>query len=203
MILAYITQAAIAFNVLLAVIFVPADILIGIVLFLIALIIYLFSWKTKIIFPWFVYFLVSLAVLIHTSGYIQGRYLAYVNWDMLAHTVSGTIVALIGFLVIIFWDRIKQYNLDAAFIGIFIIFFGCVFEYFWEIFEFFMDMFFGGSAAGLMQPSNADTMTDMIMVLIASLIVGIGCYIYLKRYGKVKIFNDMVKDSHYAKQFNV
>jgi hypothetical protein len=203
MILAYITQAAIAFNVLLAVIFVPADILIGIVLFLIALVIYLFSWKTKIVFPWFVYFLVSLAVLIHTSGYIQGRYLTYINWDMLAHTVSGTIVALIGFLVILFWDRIKNYNLDAAFVGIFIVFFGCVFEYFWEIWEFMVDSLFGGSAAGLMQPNNADTMTDMIFVLIASLIVGIGCYFYLKRYGKVTIFNNMVKDSHYAKQFNL
>jgi len=203
MILAYIIQAAIAFNVLLAVLYVPEDILIGIVLFLIALAIYLFSWKTKIVFPWFVYFLTSLAVLIHTSGYIQGRYLTYVNWDVLAHTVSGTIVALIGFLVILFWDRMKNYNLDAAFVGIFIVFFGCVFEYFWEIWEFMVDTFLGGSAAGLMQANNADTMTDMIFVLIASLIVGIGCYFYLKRYGKVTIFNDMVKDSHYAKQFNV
>lgn len=108
--------------------FKPEDVLIGIILFLIALIIYLFSWKTKIIFPWFVYFLVSLAVLIHTSGYIQGRYLTFVNWDMLAHFVSGTIVALIGILVILFWDRIKKFDLDAGFIGVFIIFFGCVFE---------------------------------------------------------------------------
>ena len=90
MYLAYIVQALIAFNVLLAVLFKPQDVLIGVILFLIALVIYLFSWKTKIIFPWFVYFLVSLAVLIHTSGYIQGRYLTFVNWDMLAHTVSGT-----------------------------------------------------------------------------------------------------------------
>ncbi len=203
MYLAYITQAAIAFNVLLAVLYVPEDIVIGTVLFLIALAIYIFSWKTKIVFPWFVYWLTSLAVLIHTSGYIQGRYLTYVNWDMLAHTVSGTIVALIGFLVILFWDRIKNYNLDASFIGIFIVFFGCAFEYFWEIWEFFIDTFFGGSAAGLMQPNNADTMTDMIFVLIASLIVGIGCYYYVKRYGKEKIFRQMVKDSVYAKKFNV
>ena len=203
MYLAYFVQAAIAFNVLLAVLFKPEDVLIGLVLFLIALIIYVFSWKTKIMFPWFVYFLVSLAVLIHTSGYIQGRYLTYINWDMLAHFVSGTIVALIGFLVILFWDRIKNYNLDAAFIGIFIVFFGCVFEYLWEIWEFGIDTFFGGSAAGLMQANNADTMTDMIFVLISSLVVGIICYYYLKHYGKVTIFNNMVKDSPYAKKFNL
>lgn len=197
MYLAYITQAAIAFNVILAMLFKPEDVLIGLVLFLIGLAIYVFSWKTKIIFPWFVYFLTSLAILIHTSGYIQGRYLTYVNWDMLAHFVSGTIVALIGFLVILFWDKIKNYNLDATFIGIFIVFFGCVFEYFWEIWEFCVDTFFGGSAAGLMQANNTDTMTDMIFVLISSLIVATGCYYYLKRYGKKDIFHNMVKDSPY------
>jgi hypothetical protein len=200
MYLAYITQAAIAFNVILAVLYKPEDVAIGIVLFLIGLAIYLFSWKTKIVFPWFVYFLTSLAILIHTSGYIQGRYLTFVNWDMLAHTVSGTIVALIGFLVILFMDRMRQYNLDPAFMGIFIIFFGCVFEYFWEIWEFFVDTVFGGSAAGLMQANNADTMTDMIFVLIASLIVGIGCYYYLKHYGKKEIYHNMVKDSPYIKE---
>ena len=201
MYLAYFLEAAIIFNVLLAAVFKPEDLLIGLILFLISIIIYIFSWKTKIIFPWFVYALVSLAVLIHTSGYIQGRYLAFVNWDVLAHTVSGTIVALIGFLVILFWDKIKNYNLDAAFVGIFIVFFGCVFEYFWEIWEFGIDTFIGGSAAGLMQADNADTMTDMIFVLISSLIVGIGVYIYLKRYGKENIFQDMVKDSTFLKRF--
>jgi len=200
MYLAYLTQAAIAFNVLLAVLFKPEDVVIGIILFLIALLIYLFSWKTKIIFPWFVYFLVSLAVLIHTSGYIQGRYLSFVNWDVLAHTVSGTIVALIGFLIILFIDHRRKYNLDPPFIGVFIVFFGCVFEYLWEIWEFAMDTFLGGSAAGLMQADNADTMSDMIFVLIASLIVGVSCYYYLKAYGKEKIFHNMVKDSPYFKE---
>ena len=203
MYLAYLLQAAIAFNVLIAAIFKPQDVLIALVLFLIALLIYLFSWKTKIIFPWFVYALVSLAVLIHTSGYVQGRYLAFVNWDILAHTVSGTIVALLGFLAILFWDNMKKYNLDPPFIGIFIIFFGCVFEYFWEIWEFCIDTFLGGSAAGLMQADNADTMSDMIFVAIASIIVALGCYYYLKHYGKQTIFSNMVKDSPYAKKFNL
>jgi hypothetical protein len=174
----------------------------AIVLFLMALVIYLVPWNTKIMFPWFVYFLISLAILIHTSGYIQGRYLAFVNWDALAHTVSGMIVALLGFLLILCWDKIKQFNLDTGFIGFFIIFFGGVFEYFWEIWEFFVDTFFGGSATGLMQANNADTMTDMIFVLISSLIVEIGVYIYLKCYGKQTIFGNMADESPYAKKIN-
>jgi preprotein translocase subunit SecG len=66
-----------------------------------------------------------------------------------------------------------------------------------------MDTFFGGSAAGLMQANNTDTMTDMIFVLISSLVVGIICYYYLKHYGKETIFHDMVKDSTFLKRFNV
>lgn len=203
MYLAYFTQVAIAFNVLFAVLYVPDDVLIGVVLFLMALFIYLFSWKTKIVFPWFVYFLVSFAILIHTSGYIQGRYLTYINWDDLAHLVSGMIVALLGFLIILFWDKIRNFNLDPGFMAVFTIFLGMVGEYVWEIFEFFMDTFFGGSLAGPMQANNTDTITDMIFVLISSIIVGILVYIYLKRYGKENIFRNMVKDSKYAKYFNL
>jgi hypothetical protein len=197
MYLAYVTQALVGFNVILAVFFKPSDVAVGTVLFLMGLAIYLFSWKTKITFPWFVYFLTSLALLIHTSGYIQERYIRFEYWDVLAHTVSGTIVALIGFLVILYLDNTREYDLDPLFVGIFIVLFGTFCEYLWEVWEFFMDTFFGGSLAGTMQANDADTMTDMIFVLISSLIVGVGCYYYLKRYGKEAIFHDMVKDSPY------
>ncbi len=199
MYLAYITQALVGFNVLLALVFKPSDAPIAIVLFLIGLAIYIFSWRTKIVFPWFVYFLTSLAILIHTSGYIQERYIRFVYWDVLAHTVSGTIVALIGFLLILFLDSIRKYRLDPPFIGLFIVLFGTFCEYLWEVWEFLVDTFFGGSLAGPMQGSNADTMTDMIFVLIAALLVGVGCYYYLKRYGKEAVVHAMVKESPYGK----
>ena len=197
MYLAYITQALVGFNVLLALLFKPSDFLIGLILFLMGMVIYVVAWKTKINFPWFVYFLISLALLIHTSGYIQGRYVTYEHWDMLAHTVSGTIVALLGFLFVLYLDTTRKYNLDAPFIAIFIVLFGMGMEFLWEVWEFFVDTFFGGSLAGPMQANNTDTMTDMIFVLVASLIVAVGCYYYLKRYGKEAIVHDMVKDSPY------
>ncbi len=59
-------------------------------------------------FPWFVYALVSLAVLIHISGYIQEACTCLRRWDVLAHTVLGNYCSLIGFLVILFWDKIKK-----------------------------------------------------------------------------------------------
>jgi hypothetical protein len=200
MYLAYLTQIFVGFNVLIAVLYQgPSAAITAGVLFLVGLVPYLFTWKTKIVFPWFVYFLISLALLVHVSGYVQERYITYPNWDVIAHTISGTIVAIIGFLVIIFADKIRKYNLDPPFIAASIIFFGMGFEYLWEIYEFFMDTFFGGSLAGLMQPSNADTMSDMIFVLLSSIIVAVICFSYLNHYGKENIVHDMVKDSLYFK----
>jgi hypothetical protein len=197
MYLAIITQALVGFNVLLAMLFKPEDFVIGSILFLMGMVIYAVAWKTKIEFPWFVYFLISLALLIHTSGYIQERYIKFEYWDVLAHTVSGTIVALLGFLLILYIDRTRKYNLDPFFVGFFIVLFGTVCEYLWEVWEFFVDTFFGGSLAGPMQGSNADTMTDMIFVLVASLIVAVPCYYYLKRNGKETVVNKMVQNSPY------
>jgi mannose/fructose/N-acetylgalactosamine-specific phosphotransferase system component IIC len=194
MYLAYFTLAALGFNALLAVYlgFGFGSALAGL---LIAVTPFLFTRYTKIKFPWFVYFLICLAVLIHISGYIQGRYLNIPNWDTLAHTVSGSIIALLGFILILFLDKIRKYNLDPQFIAGFTIMFGLTGEYLWEIYEFLVDTFLGGSLAGKMQADNTDTMVDMIFVLVPSIIVAVGCYYYLHKNGKEKIMHEMTKDS--------
>jgi hypothetical protein len=200
MYLAYITQFFLGLNVVYAAVTGAWDqVPTGLVLFLIALVPYVITWRMKITFPWFVYFLVSLALLIHTSGYIQARYITYPNWDILAHTISGSILSIVGFVAILFVDRMRKYNLDPLGMAFFIVGFGMVGEYLWEIFEFTIDQTIGGSLAGPMQANNFDTMTDMIFVLIASTIVALGSYYYLKRYGKEPIFHNMVKNSTYFK----
>ena len=108
MYLAYILQIALGLNVVYAAVTGAWDqVPTGLVLFLIASVPYIVTWKTRITFPWFVYFLVSLALLIHTSGYIQARYITFPNWDVLAHTVSGSILSLVGFVAILFIDRMS------------------------------------------------------------------------------------------------
>jgi hypothetical protein len=60
-----------------------------------------------------------------------------------------------------------------------------------------IDQTIGGSLAGPMQADNFDTMTDMIFVLVASVIVALGCWYYLNKVGKEKIVDEMVKDSDF------
>jgi len=196
MYLAYFVQALVGLNVLYAVaIGDPGGISVGIVMFVMGMIPYIITKYAKIKFPWFIYFLISLAILIHLSGYIQGRYYNIPNWDNLAHLVSGCIVSLLGFLAILFWDKIRNFHLDAMFIALFTVAFGMIMEYLWEIYEFTVDTFFGGSLAGPMQANNADTMTDMIYVLISGVIVGLLVYYYVKKTGKEKMMDEMINES--------
>ncbi len=196
MYLAYLVQILVGLNVFYAVTRGAWDeVPTGIFLFAVALVPYLITWKTRISFPWFVYFLISLAILIHLSGYVRGRYLAFAHWDTIAHIVSGSMVALIGFVAILFIDRMRGYKLDALAIGVFALFLGLVGEYVWEIFEFTIDQTIGGSLAGLMQADNYDTMTDMIFVLIPSAVIGLVSWYYVERNGKEKILDEMLKES--------
>jgi len=146
---------------------------------------YVVAQRMNIILPWFVYFLISLALWIHTAGYIQGYYiLLYPYYDKVAHLVSGTAVALLGFLGVIFLDKYWKMTLTTPFIIFFTIIFSVALGAFWEMYEFFMDMFFGGSLAGLMQNGLDDTMWDMIFVLGGSVIVAILGSFYLRDHGK-------------------
>jgi hypothetical protein len=193
---AYVVQAALGFNIIFALSMGDGIAVISAVAgFLIAMVPYAFTRVTRIKFPWFVYFLVSLALLIHISGYVQGRYLNIPNWDTLAHTVSGSILALLGFIGILFFDRIRKYNLDPEMIACTTLMVGLTGEYLWEIYEFLVDTFLGGSLAGKMQVDNTDTMMDMIFVFIPSVIVALAGYYYVRKYGKKAIVDEMLNDS--------
>jgi len=138
--------------------------------------------------PWFVFFLVALALWIHTAGYVQGYYTTYYPYyDKIAHIVSGTAVALLGFLGVIFVDKYLKMNLTPVFIVFFTIIFGVALGAFWEMYEFLVDFFFGGSLAGPMQNSLNDTMLDMMFVFAGSIIVAIMGIFWFKHHQKEEI----------------
>jgi len=152
---------------------------------------YVVSKRMNINLPWFVFFLIALALWIHTAGYIQGYYtLFYPYYDKVAHLVSGTTVALLGFLGVIFLDKYWKMTLTTPFIIGFTIIFSVALGAFWEMYEFFVDTVFGGSLAGPMQNGLNDTMWDMIFVLGGSIIVAILGNYYFKRHRKEEITGD-------------
>ena len=160
----------------------------AIMMFILTLVPYVVSKRMNINLPWFVFFLIALALWIHTAGYIQGYYtIFYPYYDKVAHLVSGTTVALLGFLGVIFLNKYWKMTLTTPFIIGFTIIFSVALGAFWEMYEFFIDSVFGGSLAGPMQNSLDDTMWDMIFVLGGSIIVAILGNLYLKHHRKEEI----------------
>lgn len=148
--------------------------------------------RMHIHFPWFVFFLIALALWFHTAGDIQGfSILFYPYYDKISHLVSGITVALLSFLGVIFLDRYWNMNLTAPFIVGFTIVFGVAFGSFWEMFEFLMDTLFAGSLGGMMQNGLNDTMLDMISVLAGSVIVAILGVFYFRHHRKEDVANSM------------
>jgi hypothetical protein len=160
----------------------------AIMMFILTLVPYIVSKRMNINLPWFVFFLIALALWIHTAGYIQGYYtIFYPYYDKVAHLVSGTTVALLGFLGVIFLNKYWKMTLTTPFIIGFTIIFSVALGAFWEIYEFFIDSVFGGSLAGPMQNGLNDTMWDMIFVLAGSIIVAILGSLYLRHHRKEEI----------------
>ncbi|WP_157200208.1 hypothetical protein [Methanogenium cariaci] len=117
MYLAYFFQTLIGLNCIYA--FVTGNLAGGffsaLIMFLATLVPFIIAHRMNIHFPWFVFFLIALALWFHTAGYIQGYYEMFYPpyYDKIAHLVSGTTVALLGFLGVIFLDRYWNMNLTA------------------------------------------------------------------------------------------
>ncbi|HIH04058.1 MAG TPA: DUF2238 domain-containing protein [Methanoregulaceae archaeon] len=151
--------------------------------------------RLDIRFPWFVYFLIALSLTIHISGYVQGWYVTmYPYYDKVAHLVSASSIALIGFLGVIFLDRYWRMNLTPLFIVFFTLTFGMALGGIWEIYEFAVDQIFGGSLAGPMQMGLADTMWDMIADLLGSAGVSLVGIVYFRSHHVEEIEDSM--DGH-------
>ncbi|MGB4235722.1 MAG: hypothetical protein WBJ52_06620 [Methanoregulaceae archaeon] len=184
--LAYFFQALIALNAVHAFLIGEYQAMFtAILMFVLTIVPYIVAKRINVEFPWFVFFLIALALWFHTAGYVQGYYERfYPYYDKIAHLVSGTAVALLGFLGVILLDKYLKMNLQPAFIIFFTIIFGVALGAFWEMYEFLIDFFFGGSLAGPMQNGLEDTMLDMMFVLGGSIIVAVMGIFWFRRNRK-------------------
>jgi hypothetical protein len=194
MYLAFLFQLLIALNMAYA--FATGDFNAGffaLLMFLFTLVPYWVAKKLDIEFPWFVYFLIALALWLNTAGFLQGYYVRYYPYyDKLGHFIAGISIALLAFLGVIFIDRYWRMKLREPFIIGFTIIFGLAMAAAWEIYEFFIDTVFGGSFAGKMQVSNTDTMLDMIFVLVGSIIVAVMAVLWFRHHDQ----GDIMKARH-------
>jgi uncharacterized membrane protein YjdF len=134
--------------------------------------------------PWGLTLLIVLSLYLHLAGEYFGWYMIFSPYyDKVAHLVSGSTVALLGFTVVLLMDRYTEMNFSRPMIVFMIIMITMAFGAFWEIIEFLVDTFLGGN----MQHGNTDSMLDMIFVFFGAVIVaGIG-NLYMRKFPITKV----------------
>lgn len=113
----------------------------------------------------FYYLFILLALVI---GSVMGLYYKIWWFDLLVHFVSGFMTSIVAFVILQENKIIKKKNkwFCIAFIIIFSVFIGAC----WEYFEFFCDKLFKADAQWVKKTGMNDTMTDMLIATLASIL---------------------------------
>lgn len=134
-----------------------------------------------------VFFMCSTLIL----GEMADFYNMFWWWDLILHGVASMGLTLILFIfLLIFFTHIdlRSTPLFATFLAIGT---SLSFAVLWEIYEFLIDLFF--ETDSLMQPSNLDTMTDLIISVAGAVLVGIFGYRYI-RWKKIDPVSKIIHD---------
>lgn len=134
-------------------------------------------------------------------GEVHHFYFVVPNWDVYLHMFSGAMLGALGFSLISILNEEERVNMHLSpfFIAFFAFCFALACSVVWEIYEFVVD-----SVAALNMQKYAledgtlligraallDTMEDMIVALIGSLIVCVWGFVNLKRKRKTNKPND-------------
>lgn len=112
-------------------------------------------------------------------GEVNHFYDQYHWWDFFWHAIAGFGMTLLGFMLL--HSIYKGSDLDSTpfMTTLFAFSFAALLATLWEVYEFIVDL--TTVAEGMMQPSNEDTMMDIIAAIIGGAVVCIAGYRYLKK----------------------
>lgn len=100
----------------------------------------------------------------------------YISWyDSFVHYISGILTALLGLILLVYFDKYSTKSL--AFNILFIISITLMVASCWELFEFASDNIFGYNAQRVIETGVTDTMKDIICALLGCTMIVI-MYIY-------------------------
>ncbi len=127
-------------------------------------------------------------------GEMSGFYTTVKWWDLMLHTISGTVLGMIGFLFVYLLNEKgdKNVNLSPAFVIIFAFCFALTIGVFWEFFEYGSDRLFGYNMQRFRLPGEdglVDTMNDLIVDATGAGIACIFGWLYIKQQNDT-LFNN-------------
>lgn len=107
----------------------------------------------------------------HLLGSILDFYQTILYYDKIMHLLSGLLSALLGFVLLVKMKHYKSKNI--VFNIIFVIAITLSIAALWEFYEFTFDYLFSKDAQNVTTTGVGDTMGDMIMAFIGSIVVSI------------------------------
>ena len=110
-------------------------------------------------------------------------------WDTVLHASSGVLLGYVGFLTLYLLYKQKKLITSAFLIAFFTLVTGIASAGIWEILEFSADMLLGTS----MQRGAVDTMTDIIVASVGSLLAAIVAYVHI-RWPERSLIRTLTKD---------
>jgi len=127
-------------------------------------------------------------------GEMSGFYTTVKWWDLMLHTISGTVLGMIGFLFVYLLNEKgnANVNLSPAFVIIFAFCFALTIGVFWEFFEYGSDRLFGYNMQRFRLPGEdglVDTMNDLIVDAVGAGIACIFGWLYIKQQNDT-LFNN-------------
>lgn len=145
----------------------------------------------------FVLFLFCTMIL----GEISDLYNAIWWWDALWHMISSSGITIIGFILLTIIYRSRDLKNSPLLTSFLAFSFAMSVAVLWEIYEFTIDVFFETNTP--MQPSNTDTMTDLIVAVIGSLAICFYGYAYINGRSKKTIINKTIEEGRVENQIEV
>ncbi|MGQ9586836.1 MAG: hypothetical protein ACUVT7_00420 [Thermoplasmata archaeon] len=122
----------------------------------------------RIVLPVELNFWIVLALFLHVVGGFSGFYDRVSGWDHVTHVLSASLVAALGFVLVVAIDKyVDSIDLPGPFLAFFIVMFTMAFGVIWELLEFGNDQLTGSK----LQYSLSDSMVDMMFDAFGGIIV--------------------------------
>jgi hypothetical protein len=113
----------------------------------------------RLVLPLELNFWIVLALFLHVVGGFSGFYDSVPGWDHVTHALSASLVAALGFVVVVVVDKyVDSIQLPRVFLALFIVMFTVAIGVAWELMEFANDQLTGSQ----LQYSLDDTMIDLL-----------------------------------------
>ena len=104
----------------------------------------------------------------HYLGVIVGLYNSLEYYDKITHTISGILTAYVAIIIL---EHVKLKGKTTNIL--FIVSFSALCAVSWEVFEFVCNILVGGDAQKVLETGVDDTMLDMIVALLGSLLFSV------------------------------